>query len=183
MDLGEQRALQDWYIKLALQTVPGVSEVASFGGYEKQYQIIIDHLKLQYYNFTMMDVMNKVKANNNDVGGRKFEMSDMAYIIRGLGYIKSTKDIENISIGSFNGIPVTIQDIGHVQMGGDLRLGIFDADGNGEVVGGIVVMRYGEDADKVIKNVKLKMEDLQKGLPPGVTFKISYDRSLSLIHI
>lgn len=177
MDLGEQRALQDWYIKLALQTVPGVSEVASFGGYEKQYQIIIDPLKLQYYNFTMMDVMNKVKANNNDVGGRKFEMSDMAYIIRGLGYIKSTKDIENISIGSFNGIPVTIQDIGHVQMGGDLRLGIFDADGNGEVVGGIVVMRYGEDADKVIKNVKLKMEDLQKGLPPGVTFKISYDRS------
>ena len=177
MDLGEQRALQDWYIKLALQTVPGVAEVASFGGYEKQYQIIIDPLKLQYYNFTMMDVMNKVKANNNDVGGRKFEMSDMAYIIRGLGYIKSTKDIENISIGSFNGIPVTIQDIGHVQMGGDLRLGIFDADGNGEVVGGIVVMRYGEDADKVIKNVKLKMEDLQKGLPPGVTFKISYDRS------
>lgn len=177
MDLGEQRALQDWYIKLALQTVPGVSEVASFGGYEKQYQIIIDPLKLQYYNFTMMDIMNKVKANNNDVGGRKFEMSDMAYIIRGLGYIKSTKDIENISIGSFNGIPVTIQDIGHVQMGGDLRLGIFDADGNGEVVGGIVVMRYGEDADKVIKNVKLKMEDLQKGLPPGVTFKISYDRS------
>src|SRR5688500_2924412 len=88
MDLGEQRALQDWYIKLALQTVPGVAEVSSFGGFEKQYQLVLDPVKLQFYNVTLMDVMNKVKAGNNDVGGRKFEMSDMAYIIRGLGYIK-----------------------------------------------------------------------------------------------
>ena len=176
MDLGEQRALQDWYIKFALQTVPGVAEVASFGGFEKQYQLVIDPMKLQFYKISMMDVMNKVKANNNDVGGRKFEMSDMAYIIRGLGYIKNIGDIENIALGNYNGIPVRVKDIGVVQMGPDLRLGILDANGEGEVVGGIVVMRYGENADKVINAVKKKMGDVQKGLPDGVGFKIDYDR-------
>lgn len=177
MDLGEQRALQDWYIKFALQTVPGVAEVASFGGFEKQYQLVVDPVKLQFYNISLMDVMNKVKANNNDVGGRKFEMSDMAYIIRGLGYIKNKDDVENIALGNYNGIPVRVKDIGSVQMGGDLRLGIFDADGKGEVVGGIVVMRYNENANKVIESVKTKMKEVEKGLPEGVTFKTSYDRS------
>ncbi|TAL51148.1 MAG: efflux RND transporter permease subunit [Chitinophagaceae bacterium] len=177
MDLGEQRALQDWYIKFALQTVPGVAEVASFGGFEKQYQLVVDPVKLQYYNVSLMDVMNKVKANNNDVGGRKFEMSDMSYIIRGLGYIKSKEDVENIALSNYNGIPVRVKDIGSVQMGGDLRLGIFDMDGKGEVVGGIVVMRYNENADKVITAVKEKMSEVQKGLPDGVTFEASYDRS------
>ena len=177
LDLGEQRALQDWYVKLALQTVPGVAEVASFGGFEKQYQLVVDPVKLQFYNISLMDVMNKVKASNNDVGGRKFEMSDMAYIIRGLGYIKNKDDIEAIAVGNNNGIPVRVKDIGTVQMGGDLRLGIFDENGEGEVVGGIVVMRYGENADKVINAVKEKMKDVQKGLPEGVTFKTSYDRS------
>ncbi|HMG83322.1 MAG TPA: efflux RND transporter permease subunit [Ferruginibacter sp.] len=177
MDLGEQRALQDWYVKFALQTVPGVAEVASFGGYEKQYQLVIDPVKLQFYNLSMMDVMNKVKAGNNDVGGRKFEMSDMSYIIRGLGYIKNKSDLENIALSNNNGIPVRVKDIGTVQMGGDSRLGIFDANGNGEVVGGIVVMRYGENADQVIQGIKAKMKDVEKGLPDGVTFKIDYDRS------
>ncbi len=177
MDLGEQRALQDWYIKFGLQTVPGVAEVASFGGFEKQYQIVIDPTKLQFYNLTMMDVMSKVKANNNDVGGRKFEMSDMAYIIRGLGYIKNREDIENIAVSNNNGIPVRLKDIATVQMGSESRLGIFDENGEGEVVGGIVVMRYGENADNVIKAVKEKMKDVEKGLPAGVTFKIAYDRS------
>ncbi len=177
MDLGEQRALQDWYVKFALQTVPGVAEVASFGGFEKQYQLIVDPVKLQYYNISLMDVMNKVKANNNDVGGRKFEMADMAYIIRGLGYIKNKEDVENIALSNYNGIPVRVKDIGSVQMGGDLRLGIFDADGKGEVVGGIVVMRYGENADNVIKAIKAKMLEVQKGLPEGVHFQTSYDRS------
>jgi len=177
MDLGEQRALQDWYIKLALQTVPGVAEVASYGGYEKQYQLVVDPVKLQYYNISLMDVMNKVKTNNNDVGGRKFEMADRAYIIRGLGYVKNIADIENIGVGQYKGIPVRIKDIGSVQMGGDLRLGIFDQDGKGEVVGGIVVMRYGENADQVIHAVKEKMKDIEKGLPNGVSFKTSYDRS------
>ena len=177
IDLGEQRALQDWYIKFGLQTVPGVAEVASFGGFEKQYQLVIDPIKLQYYNISLMDVMKQVKANNNDVGGRKFEMSDMAYIIRGLGYLKNIEDVENISIGNNNGIPVRVKDVGTVQMGGDLRLGIFDNNGEGEVVGGIVVMRYGQNADKVITAVKQKMADIQKGLPQGVSFKIAYDRS------
>ena len=177
MDLGEQRALQDWYVKFALQTVPGVAEVASFGGFEKQYQIIVDPVKLQYYNISLMDLMNKVKANNNDVGGRKFEMADMAYIIRGLGYIKSKEDVENIALINYNGIPVRIKDVGSVQMGGELRLGIFDMDGKGEVVGGIIVMRYNENANKVIEAVKEKMKEVEKGLPEGVTFKSSYDRS------
>ena len=177
MDLGEQRALQDWYIKFALQTVSGVAEVASFGGFEKQYQIVIDPVKLQFYNLSMIDIMTKVKAGNNDVGGRKFEMSDMAYIIRGLGYIKNKEDVENISLSNTNGIPIRVKDIGSVQMGSDLRLGIFDENGEGEVVGGIVVMRYGENADRVITAVKEKMKDVEKGLPEGVTFKISYDRS------
>lgn len=177
MDLGEQRALQDWYIKFALQTVPGVAEVASYGGFEKQYQLVIDPIKLQFYNISMMDVMNKVKANNNDVGGRKFEMSDMAYIVRGLGYIKNKDDLEAIAVGNYNGVPVRVKDIGTVQMGGDLRLGIFDNNGEGEVVGGIVVMRYGENADRVITDIKKKMGDVQKGLPEGVSFTIDYDRS------
>lgn len=177
LDLGEQRALQDWYIKFALQTVPGVAEIASFGGFEKQYQIVVDPLKLQYYNISLMDVMNKVKANNNDVGGRKFEMSDMAYIIRGLGYIKDKEDIENIGIANNNGIPVRVKDIGAVQMGGDERLGIFDNNGEGEVVGGIVVMRYGENADEVINAVKARMKEVEKGLPEGVHFNFAYDRS------
>lgn len=177
MDLGEQRALQDWYIKLALQTVPGVAEVASFGGYEKQYQLVVDPVKLQYYNLSLMDVMAKVKANNNDVGGRKFEMADIAYIIRGLGYIEKPADLENIALTHYNGIPVRVKDVASVQMGGDLRLGVFDKDGEGEVVGGIVVMRYGENADKVIQEVKKKMKDVEKGLPAGVRFETSYDRS------
>ncbi len=177
LDLGEQRALQDWYVKLALQTVPGVAEVASFGGFEKQYQLVVDPVKLQFYNLSMMDVMNKVKANNNDVGGRKLDMAGMGYIIRGLGYIKNKEDIENIALTNNNGIPVRAKDIGTVQMGGNIRLGIFDTNGEGEAVGGIVVMRYGENADNVIKAVKKKMDDVQKGLPPGVTFKIDYDRS------
>lgn len=177
MDLGEQRALQDWYVKFALQNVQGVSEVASFGGFGKQYQINIDPYKLNYFNVPLMDVLNAVRKNNNDVGGRKFEMSDMAYIVRGLGYIKNVKDIEDIPVGNYGSVPIRIRDVASVQMGGELRLGIFDVNGEGEVVGGIVVMRYGENADAVIKKVKAKMKEVEKGLPPNVKFKVSYDRS------
>ncbi|GAA3962989.1 efflux RND transporter permease subunit [Mucilaginibacter dorajii] len=177
MDLGEQRALQDWYVKLGLQTVPGVSEVASFGGFEKQYQVTIDPHKLNYYNIPLSQVLKAVKSNNNDVGGRKFEMNGTGYIVRGLGYIKTLSDVESIPVGVINTIPVKIKDIATVQMGGDERLGIFDQNGNGETVGGIVVMRYGENADKVIHAVKDKMANIQKGLPPGVSFNIAYDRS------
>lgn len=176
-NLGEQRALQDWYIKFALQTVPGVSEVASFGGFQKQYQVIIDPVKLNYYTLSMMDVLKAVKANNNDVGGRKFEMSDKAYIVRGLGYIKSIGEIENISLSTSNNVPIRIKDVGSVQMGGDIRYGIFDENGEGEKVGGIVVMRYGENADAVIRSVKAKMNEVQKGLPENIQFDFAYDRS------
>ncbi len=176
-DLGEQRALQDWYIKFALQTLPGVSEVASFGGFQKQYQIIIDPIKLTFYNLSMMDVLKSVESNNNDVGGRKFEMSDKSYIVRGLGYIKSISEIENISISTSNNTPIRIKDIGSVQMGGDIRYGIFDENGEGEKVGGIIVMRYNENADAVIKSIKTKVAEVQKGLPEGVKFQLAYDRS------
>nr|MBA2422954.1 efflux RND transporter permease subunit [Chitinophagales bacterium] len=177
MDLGEQRALQDWYIKFALQTVPGVSEVASFGGFEKQYQVTIDPYKLNYYGIQLMDVLKSVRSNNSDVGGRKFEMNDMGYIVRGLGYIKNINEVENIPVGINNSVPIRIRDVATVQMGGDLRLGIFDENGEGEAVGGIIVMRYNENADKVIRNVKEKMQEVEKGLPAGVKFKMAYDRS------
>jgi Cu(I)/Ag(I) efflux system membrane protein CusA/SilA len=132
MDLGEQRALQDWYVKFALQTVPGVSEVASFGGFEKQYQITIDPNKLNYYSIQLADVLKSVKSNNNDVGGRKFEMNDMGYIVRGLGYIKDIHEVENIPVGINGTVPISSKDVATVQMGGDLRIGIFDENGEGE---------------------------------------------------
>ena len=176
-DLGELRTMQDWYVKYGLQTVNGVSEVASFGGFQKQYQINIDPNKLNYYNISLMDVLSSVKENNNDVGGRKFEMSDMSYVVRGMGYIKNISDIENIPVGKDGTTPILVKDIGSVQMGGDLRLGIFDENGEGEAVGGIVVMRYGENADRVITDVKKKMTEIEKGLPAGVKFKVAYDRS------
>ena len=176
-DLGELRALQDWYVKFALQTVPGVSEVASFGGFQKQYQIVVDPHKLNFYNIPLANVLKATRENNNDVSGRKFEMSDIGYIVRGLGYIKNTEDIENIAVGVNNNIPIHIQDIGSVHEGGDIRLGIFDENGEGEAVGGIVVMRYNENANKVINAVKEKMKEVAKGLPAGLTFKIAYDRS------
>ena len=176
-DLGELRALQDWYIKFGLQTVSGVSEVASYGGFQKQYQVVIDPNKLSYYNITLMDVVNKIKANNNDVGGRKYEMSDMGYIVRGVGYIKQIKDIEDISLSTVNTIPVRVKDVATVQMGGDLRLGIVEENGEGEKVGGIVIMRYGENAKDVIDRLKIKLTDIEKGLPHGVKFHVAYDRS------
>jgi Cu(I)/Ag(I) efflux system membrane protein CusA/SilA len=177
LDLGELRALQDWYIKFALQTVRGVSEVASFGGFQKQYQIVIDPHKLSYYNISLMDVIEKVRANNNDVGGRKFEMADMGYIIRGIGYITQIKDIEEIPLMTQGSIPIRVKDIATVQMGGELRLGIIEENGEGEKVGGIVIMRYGENAKDVIDKVKEKIKDVEKGLPPGVKFHVAYDRS------
>lgn len=176
-DLGELRAMQDWYVKFALQSVSGVSEVASFGGFQKQYQIVIDPNKLTYYNISLADVLNATRENNNDVSGRKIEMSDMSYIVRGLGYIKKREDIEKIAVGVYNSIPVNIRDIGTVQEGGETRLGIFDENGEGEVVGGIIVMRNNENAAQVIAALKEKMKEVSKGLPPGMAFKVSYDRS------
>ncbi len=176
VDLGEQRAIQDWYVKFALQTVPGVSEIASFGGFQKQYQIAIDPNKLLFYKLTVPQVISAVRSNNNEAGGRKFEMSDIGYIIKTSGYLKSIDEIANIPIKNQNGTPIRIADVATVQMTGETRLGIFDQDGEGERVGGIVVMRYGENAADVIDKVKAKMTEVSKGLPKGVKFDIVYDR-------
>jgi Cu/Ag efflux pump CusA len=176
MDLGEQRALQDWYIKFGLQNVKGVSEIASFGGFQKQYQITIDPNKLLYYNISVNNVISAVRLNNNESGGRKFELSDIGYVIKTSGYLKSIVEIENIPVKTNNGIAIKIADIATVQMTGETRLGIFDQNGEGERVGGIVVMRYGENAAVVIENVKAKMLEVAKGFPQGVKFDIVYDR-------
>jgi Cu/Ag efflux pump CusA len=124
-----------------------------------------------------MDVANALKANNRDVGGSIYEMNRMGYMIQGLGYIKSIKDIEEISVGSFKSIPIKMKDVADVQMSSDIRLGIVDENGEGEVVGGVVVARYGENAKEVIDRVKERLGDVEKGLPPGVKIKIAYDRS------
>lgn len=176
-DLGTLRALQDWYVKFALQTVPGVAEVASFGGFQKQYQISIDPHKLNFYHLSMMDVIQAVQKNNNDVGARVFDLNGTNYMVRGLAYIKNKNEIANISVAAQGATPIRIKDLGTVQIGGAERLGIMDDNGNGEVVGGVVIMRYGENADAVIKSLKRKMTEVAKGLPPGVTFKTAYNRS------
>lgn len=176
-DLGELRAIQDWYIRFQLNSVKGVAEVASIGGFVKQYQIDVDPNKLPAYDVTMKDILSAVRQSNRDVGGKLVELNDMEYVVRGLGYVKNVTDIEDIVITSRKGVPVFVRNIATVQVGGDIRRGVLDENGEGEVVGGIIVMRYGENAKEVIDRVKVKIEALQKGLPPGVEIKVAYDRS------
>ncbi|MEK7728071.1 MAG: CusA/CzcA family heavy metal efflux RND transporter, partial [candidate division KSB1 bacterium] len=177
-DLGTLRAIQDWYVKLHLQGVPGVAEVASVGGYVRQYQVDVDPNKMKGYNITLNDVRDAVMRSNNDVGGKILEISDAEYFVRGQGYIQSLRDVENIMVGSgSNGTPVFIKNIGTVQMGGDQRRGALEKDGKGQVVGGIVVMRYGENAKAVIDRVKQRIAEITPGLPEGVEIKTAYDRS------
>ncbi len=177
MDLGEQRAIQDWYVKFALQNVQGVSEIASYGGFQKQYQVTLNPNRLNYYDLSVPEIIQAVRANNNEAGGRKFEINDIGYIIKTTGYLKSIEEIENIPVKTINTVPVKVKDVATVQMTGESRLGIFDYNGTGEVVGGIVVMRYGENADEVITRVKKKMEEVAKGFSEGMKFNIVYDRS------
>ena len=177
-DLEQLRTLQDWFIRYQLNTVPGVAEVASIGGFVREYQIDLDPNKLFAYNIKVGKVMDAVKASNKDVGGKLIEQADAEYLIRGSGYVKSKADLENIVVGTdMRGIPVYLKNLGTVQIGGAIRRGMLDINGNGEAVGGIVVMRYGENAKEVIDRVKLKITDLEKGLPPGMKIKVSYDRS------
>jgi len=177
-DLGTLRAVQDWYVKLNLQGVQGVAEVASVGGYVRQYQVDVDPNKMKAYNVTLADVRNAVMRSNNDVGGKILEVSSAEYFVRGQGYIQSPRDVENIVVGTApHGIPVYIRNIGTVQLGGDIRRGSLEKDGKGQVVGGIVVMRYGENAKAVIDRVKKKIEEISPGLPKGVKIKTAYDRS------
>ncbi len=177
-DLGQLRSLQDWFIRYQLNSVLGVAEVASIGGFVKQYQIDIDPVKLSAYKIDLKKVIEAVKISNKDVGGNLIENNNSEYIIRGLGYIKSVRDIENIIIDyGVNGIPLYLRNIANVQLGPDLRRGLLDENGKGEVVGGIIVMRQGENAKTIIDRVKEKIKEISKGLPPGVTIETAYDRS------
>jgi len=177
-DLQQLRSIQDWYLRYELTSVPGVAEVASIGGYVKQYQVEVDPNKLLAYNIPLSKVRMALQRSNNDVGGRLVEMGETEFMVRGLGYIKSIADIENVPLGvDEHGTPILIKNLGHVHLGPELRRGLLDWDGEGETVGGIVVMRYGENALKTINLVKEKLEQLKSGLPEGVTIRVAYDRS------
>ncbi|HEY5975154.1 MAG TPA: efflux RND transporter permease subunit, partial [Geobacteraceae bacterium] len=177
-DLEQLRTLQDWFVRYQLNTVQGVAEVASIGGLVREYQIDLDPNKLFAYKIKVGKVMEAVKASNKDVGGRLIEQADAEFLIRGRGYVKSKADLENIVVGTdMRGTPIYVRNLGTVQMGGAIRRGLLDMNGEGEAVGGIVVMRYGENAKDVIDRVKVKIKELEKGLPPGVKIMVSYDRS------
>ncbi|MBF0478852.1 MAG: efflux RND transporter permease subunit [Candidatus Omnitrophica bacterium] len=177
-NLAQLRTFQDWYMRYWLQSVPGVAEVASIGGFQKQYQVNINPNALLAYNIPLTKVMDAVRKGNNDVGGRVVEFSGAEYMVRGRGYIKSVKDIENISIGNTtNGTPIFIKNVASVVLGPDIRRGVADLDGQGDTVGGIVVMRSGENALNVINRVKAKIQDVKASLPPGVEVVTTYDRS------
>lgn len=177
-DLGTLRSIQDWYIRYKLAAVDGVAEVASIGGFVKQYQVDVNPNNLQAYNLTVADVVNAVQKSNNEVGGKIVEVSDAEYFVRGQGYIQDKEDIENTVVASKNGIPVLIKNIADVQLGGDIRRGSLEKDGKGEVAGGIIVMRNGENAQKVIERIKEKIKEISPGLPEGVRIVTSYDRSI-----
>ncbi|MBN1224700.1 MAG: efflux RND transporter permease subunit, partial [Candidatus Aminicenantes bacterium] len=177
-DLQQLRSIQDWYLRYELASVPGVSEVASIGGFVKQYQVEVDPLKLQAYGIPIQKVRMAIKRSNNDVGGRLVEMGETEFMVRGLGYIKSIDDLKNVPVGTGpNNAPILLADIARIHIGPELRRGIAEWNGEGETVGGIIIIRYGENALKVIDGVKAKLEDLKKGLPDGVTVKTAYDRS------
>ena len=178
LNLAQLRALQDWTVRPALTAVPGVAEIASFGGFEKQYQVDVDPAKLLAYDIPIQKVSDAVRASNQDVGGRVLEMGGSEYVVRGRGRFRSLADIRNVAIGTGpGGTPVTVGDVANVQIGPQIRRGIADLNGKGEIVTGWVVMRYGENPLAVINGVKAKMTELQKALPNGVVFVDGYDRS------
>jgi len=177
-DLAELRSLQDWFLKFELQTVPGVSEVATVGGMVRQYQVVVDPEKLRAFNITLARVSAAIKAANREVGGSVIELAEAEYMVRTRGYLRNLEDLEHIPIlVTESGTPVLLRDIARVQIGPEMRRVVADLDGEGEVTGGIVVMRYGENALATIARVKKKLEQLRQGLPPGVEIIETYDRS------
>jgi Cu(I)/Ag(I) efflux system membrane protein CusA/SilA len=177
-NLAELRSFQDWYLRYWLASVPGVAEVASIGGFVKQYQVNLDPNKLAAYNLAIKDVVSAIKASNNDVEGRLLEFSGREYMVRGRGYLKSVEDIERVSLGADRGgTPIRVRDVAQVRLGPDLRRGVAELDGQGEVVGGIIVMRFGENALRVIDSVKAKLREVQASMPAGVKLISTYDRS------
>jgi Cu(I)/Ag(I) efflux system membrane protein CusA/SilA len=181
-DLAQLRSIQDWFLRYELASVAGVAEVASIGGYVKQYQVIVDPNKLVALNIPLQKVRMAIERSNNDVGGRLIEMAETEFMVRGLGYIQDIKDLENIALGvDQRGTPILLRNVAVVKIGPELRRGIADSNGMAEVVGGIIVMRYGENALAVIENVKKRLEQLKTGLPEGVRIKSVYDRSALIL--
>src|SRR5262244_821938 len=175
--LADLRSLQDWHLRYDLATVPGVAEVASIGGFVRQYQVQVDPARLLAYGIPLSTVIDRVKSSTNEVGGRVLELSGTRYYIRGLGYLKSPADLENVPVVAKNGTPVLIKDLGTVSFGPDTREGVAEWQGQGETVGGIVVMRYGLNALNVINGIKRKLAEIQSTLPSGVEIVSGYDRS------
>jgi copper/silver efflux system protein len=175
--LADLRSLQDWYLRYQLESVPGVAEIATIGGFVRQYQVNLDPDKLRAYNIPLKTVIDRVRDSTNEVGGRLLEMGGAEYMIRGLGYLKSLDDLENVPVATKNGTPVLIRDLGTVAFGPDIRRGPADWNGEGETVGGIVVMRYGMNALDVINGVKKKLAEVAPSLPPGIEMWSGYDRS------
>ncbi len=176
--LAELRSFQDWYLRYWLASVPGVAEVASIGGFVKQYQVNLDPNKLAAYNLGVKDVVQAIKGSNNDVEGRLLEFSGREYMVRGRGYLTSLADIEGVSLGATeHGTPIRVRDVAQVRLGPDIRRGVAELDGTGEAVGGIIVMRFGENALSVIDAVKTKLQEVQHSMPPGVKIVPTYDRS------
>src|SRR5438445_906837 len=175
--LADLRSIQDWQVRYQLETVPGVAEVATIGGFVKQYQVQLDPNKLLAYGISLSTVIDRVKSSTNEVGGRVLELSGTRYMIRGLGYLKSLDDLANVPVMAKNGTPVLIKDLGTVSFGPDMREGVAEWNGEGETVGGIVVMRYGLNALTVIDGVKEKLEEIKGSLPPGVEVVSGYDRA------
>jgi Cu(I)/Ag(I) efflux system membrane protein CusA/SilA len=176
-NLADLRALQDWYLRYQLETVPGVSDVASIGGFVRQYQVNLDPNKLFSFGIPAATVIDRVRQSTNEVGGDVLDISGAEYMIRGLGYLHSLSDLENVPVATRNGTPVLVRDLGTVSFGPDVRRGAADWQGQGETVGGIVVMRYGSNALNVIDGVKAKLREIAPALPPGVEIVTGYDRS------
>jgi Cu(I)/Ag(I) efflux system membrane protein CusA/SilA len=175
--LADLRSLQDWFLRYQLETVPGVAEVASIGGFVRQYQVRLDPDKLRAYNIPLSTVIDRVQASTNEVGGRLLELSGAQYMIRGLGYLRSLTDLETVPVATKNGVPVLVKDLGTVAYGPDIRQGVAEWNGEGETVAGIVVMRDGMNALNVINGVKAKLAEIAPSLPPGVQVVAGYDRS------
>jgi len=175
--LADLRSLQDWYLRFQLKTVPGVAEVASIGGFVRQYQVNVDPNKLRAYNIPLSMVIDRVRDSTNEVGGRVLEMGGAQYMIRGLGYLRSLQDLETVPVATKNGTPVLVRDLGTVTFGPDIRQGVAEWNGEGETVGGIIVMRDGMNALRVIDGVKEKIEEIKPSLPKGVEIVSGYDRS------
>src|SRR5213083_2614972 len=176
--LADLRSFQDWYLRYWLASVPGVAEVASIGGFVKQYQVTVDPNKLAAFGLGVKQVIDAIKMSNNDVEGRLLEFAGREYMVRGRGYLKSVADIEGVSLGADSrGTPIRVRDVAQVRLGPDIRRGVAELDGRGEVVGGIVVMRVGENALRVIEAVKAKLRDVERSMPAGVKIVPTYDRS------